>query len=124
MQIKQIASILDAKVLGGTDFMERDIEACCGSDLMSDVLAHSRRNSLLLTGLTNLQVIRTADVSELGGIVLVRGKKPTLDFILEAEQEGLPVLATDYSMFEACGLLYQHGLKGCIKQLEEKEAAQ
>jgi predicted transcriptional regulator len=77
---------------------------------MSDVLAFSRAGALLLTGLVNVQTIRTAYIAEIVAVVFVRGKKPDETVISAAREKGIPVLGTPYSMYEACGILYQHGL--------------
>jgi predicted transcriptional regulator len=111
MKLEEIRVILKAQRLW--DF-PNDIEVCsaCGSDLMSDVLALTKEHSLLLTGLTNSQVIRTAEVIDLSGIVFVRGKRPGNDVIQMAEKKGIPLLLTQYPMYEACGILFKHGVKG------------
>ena len=116
MDLKDVARLLAARVLTGGDLLNRQVETCCGSDLMSDVLAFSKRNTLLCTGLTNLQVVRTADVTELCAVVVVRGKQPSQEILDAAAENKLPVLATDYTMFEACGILYKAGVLGCSKK--------
>ncbi len=78
---------------------------------MSDVLAFSVPGSLLLTGLVNAQSVRTADVAEIKALVYVRGKKPTAEALQLAQEKGIPVLASDLTMYEACGRLYSRGLK-------------
>ena len=113
MTIADIITILDARVLCGDAMLDSEVKTACGSDLMSDVLAFTKHNTLLCTGLTNLQVIRTADMTDLSGIVLVRGKRVALNFLQEAESQGLPVLTTKHTMFEACGILWEKGLRGC-----------
>ncbi len=116
MDLSDVQKLLAAKVLSGSDLLHRQIESCCGSDLMSDVLAFTKRNTLLCTGLTNMQVVRTADMTELSALVFVRGKIPDTDIIEAAAENGLPVLATGYTMFEACGRLYRAGIPGCSKK--------
>jgi predicted transcriptional regulator len=86
------------------------IEFGCASDLMSDVLAFSRSGALLLTGLVNAQTIHTAFIAELRAIIFVRGKIPDEDVIELAMDKKIPLLGTPYSMFEACGRLYEKGL--------------
>ncbi|MCQ2373476.1 MAG: hypothetical protein MJ050_05300 [Phascolarctobacterium sp.] len=113
MLLQDIVRLLDADVLCGQDLLDRKIETCCGSDMMSDVLAFCKCNSLLCTGLTNIQVVRTADMTELSAIVFVRGKIPSDIIVAEATENNLPMLATEHTLFEACGILYQAGLKGC-----------
>lgn len=113
MLLRDIVTLLEADVLIGAELLDKKIETCCGSDMMSEVLAHSKPNTLLCTGLTNMQVIRTADMTELGAIVFVRGKVPSEDIVEAAQENGLPLLATKKTLFEACGHLYQAGLKEC-----------
>lgn len=112
MQLKQVQQILDAKVCACEDAMDVEIYAACGCDLMSDVLAFAEDNILLLTGLVNLQVIRTADMLDIKAITFVRGKKPTQDMIELAEEKGIVLLTTRSPLYPACGELYKAGLKG------------
>ena len=113
MKLKDIERILEAEVIAGIDLLEREISMACGSDLMSDVLSFAKPNSLLLTGLTNPQVVRTAEMADLQAICFVRGKKPDQDTIEMAETKDIPLLVTPIPMFESCGRLYQQGLPGC-----------
>lgn len=110
--LKRIQTILDADVLAGEEKLDMRILHACGSDLMSDVLAFTKENTLLLTGLTNFQVVRTADVSGLSAIVFVRGKVPREDVLEGANEIGVPILVTKHPMYTACGLLYKEGLLG------------
>jgi predicted transcriptional regulator len=107
MKLKDIERILGAETVTGNELLHEDIEMACGCDLMSDVLSFVKPNSLLLTGLTNPQVVRTAE------ICFVRGKKPDQETIEMAEAKDLPLLVTPIPMFESCGRLYQAGLPGC-----------
>ena len=116
MKLKDVVKLLSAQVLTGGELLDRQVETCCGSDLMSDVLAFTKRNTLLCTGLTNLQVVRTADVTELCAVVVVRGKRPCQEILDAAAENSLPILTTDCTMFEACGILYQAGVRGCSKK--------
>ena len=113
MNLEDARKILDAEVIVGTNLEEIEVEMGCGADLMSDVLAFGKKGSLLLSGLTNPQVIRTCDIAEIIGICFVRGKRPSEETITMARQQSLPLLATRVPMFESCGRLYYHGLKGC-----------
>ena len=113
MKLKDIVSVLEAEVIVGGDLLEREIRMACGSDLMSDVLSFAKSSSLLLTGLTNPQVVRTAEMADLQAICFVRGKKPEEETIEMAESKDIPLLVTPLPMFESCGQLYQHGLPGC-----------
>ena len=113
MELKDIQRILGAEVIAGTEQLLEDIKMACGSDLMSDVLAFAKSGSLLLTGLTNPQVVRTADIADLVAICFVRGKKPDQATIEMAESKNIPLLMTPLRMFESCGRLYREGLPGC-----------
>ncbi len=113
MNLRDVQRVLKAKILVGEEFMGRSVETCCGSDLMSDVLAFTKCNTLLCTGLTNMQVIRTAGITDLSGIIIVRGKVPVPDFLEFAREAQMPVLSTGLTLFEACGILYVAGLRGC-----------
>lgn len=107
-------NILNAEVITGHEILAQiEVLSACGSDLMSDVLAFTKEKTLLLTGLTNPQVIRTAEINDLVGILFVRGKKPPQETVNLAKMKGLPLLLTTYPLFETCGILYGAGLKGC-----------
>ncbi|UCC97037.1 MAG: hypothetical protein JSW66_14470 [Phycisphaerales bacterium] len=113
MKLKEIEKILGAEIITGAELREKNIEMACGSDLMSDVLSFMKSESLLLTGLTNLQVVRTAEMSDLAAVCFVRGKKPDREIIEMAESKNIPLMTTPLPMFESCGRLYQEGLSGC-----------
>jgi len=113
LKLSEVQKALNARIIEGQDKMDRQAESAFGADLMSDVLAFTRKKTLLLTGLTNVQVIRTADVSELSAIVFVRGKVPGAEIVEVAKECDIPLLLTDYTMFEACGILYKLGLPAC-----------
>ena len=102
---------MNAEVLTGEDLLDTEISSGFGCDLISDSLCFSRPDCLLLTGLTNIQIIRVADMVEARAIVFVRGKKPGKDIIRLAEEKKLPLLVTKLFLFEGCGLLYQRGLR-------------
>ena len=88
------------------------MSTACGSDMMSDVLAYVKEQAVLLSGLVNPQVVRTAEMMDMKCIVFVRGKRPDIDMINLAEQRDIVLLGTKLEMFTACGLLYKNGLKG------------
>ncbi|MDL2324222.1 hypothetical protein LJC61_03600 [Ruminococcaceae bacterium OttesenSCG-928-A16] len=111
MKIKEIAEVLNAEVLTATD-LEREVHTACGSDMMSDVLAYVKDQAVLVTGLNNPQVVRTASMMDMVCIVFVRGKKPDDSIIQLAQQLDIAILATDIPMFPACGILYAKGLRG------------
>lgn len=113
MKLSAISSILEAVVITGetqAELDEIDIHTACGSDLMSDVLAYVKDQGLLLTGLVNPQVVRTAEMMDIFAICFVRGKRPDDSMIQLAKSKGLPLLATEYPLFVACGKLYANGL--------------
>lgn len=112
MTLREIRDILGAEVLWGEDRLDTQVRSACGSDFMSDVLAYVKDQGLLLTGLVNPQVVRTADMMDMVCIVFVRGKRPSPEVLELAEQRGIAVLATQRTMFSACGILYQAGLRG------------
>lgn len=112
MNLAEIQKTLEADVLVGSDIEHVEIELVCAADLMSDVLALAKSGALLLTGLTNAQVIRTAEVADLRAICIVRGKKPDQETVRTAESQKLPLLVTRLPMFESCGRLHRKGLPG------------
>lgn len=111
MKVKDITRILKAEVLNEGD-MEAEVLTACGSDMMSDVLAFVKDQSVLLTGLMNPQVIRTAEMMDMHCVVFVRGKQSDNTVIALAKEKNITVLASPYRMFTACGLLYENGLRG------------
>ena len=115
MILEDIKRILEAEVIVGDDLLSKDIVMACGSDLMSDVLAFAKPGALLLTGLTNPQVVRTAEMSEVEAICFVRGKIPGEETIKLAELKTVPLLRTHLSMFASAGRLYEKGLPDCFE---------
>lgn len=111
MTLDEIRNILDAFMLTKDGDTDQDIDRSYCADLMSDVLAFSAPNSLLITGLTNAQVIRTAEVANMKAIVFVQGKRPDENTISLAEEKKIPLFTTSHSMFETCGRLYEKGLR-------------
>ncbi|MCK5257233.1 MAG: hypothetical protein KAQ81_14475 [Deltaproteobacteria bacterium] len=117
MTLGEMRDILDAESLVGDDCMNIEVRDAFAADLLSDVLAFATEGTLLITGITNPQVVRTAEMLELIGIVFVRGKKPDEEVIKLAQQKKVPLLSTRYIMFETCGRLYRGGLAGCVKRV-------
>ncbi|MEG1525338.1 MAG: DRTGG domain-containing protein [Clostridia bacterium] len=111
MKIRQIAALLDAMVLCGNQYLDEEVHAACGSDMMSDVLAYVKDQAVLLTGLVNPQVVRTAMMMDMRCVVFVRNKRPTPEMIELAEENHIAALVTESRMFEACGKLYAGGLR-------------
>ncbi len=114
MTVRDVKEILGAQVISGEEFLDREAQTGCGSDMMSDVLAFVKEQCVLLTGLCNLQVIRTAEMMDVVCIIFVRGKRPDEAMIELANEREIPLLCTGHRMFTACGLLYQNGLRGGI----------
>ncbi len=117
MKLSEVRRVLRAEVLSGEELLD-EVEAlsACGADLMSDVLAFTKERTLLCTGLTNPQVVRTAELIGLCGLVFVRGKRPPGEVVAMAAERHLPVLLTTYPLYETCGLLFAAGLPGCRGQ--------
>ena len=118
MILQKIKEILNAQVIIAPQEADMELKMACGCDLMSDVLAFAKEDSLLLTGLTNLQVVRTAEMANIKALIFVRGKEPDRETIALAMAKNIPLLLTDLPMYEACGRLYQAGLRGC-SEVEE-----
>ena len=110
MRLKEIKKRLQLQtIIEGNEKLE--ISRGCGSDLMSDVLAFCREKTLLLTGLTNPQVVRTAEMTGIKVIIFVRGKKPQTETVTLAQEKEIALYYSQKSLFESCGLLYAGGLK-------------
>jgi predicted transcriptional regulator len=117
MRLREVADLLGCEVVTGEEQLDRlTIEACFAADLMSDVLAFSRAGALLVTGLASLQSAHTADVADLAGVLYVSGKRPAASVVEMASENGLPLLSTKHSMFEACGRLFQAGLGSAVRR--------
>lgn len=110
MTVQEIAEVLSAKFLCGSEYASRQVRSAFASDMMSDVLAFVQEDTLLLTGLINSQAVRTAEMLDLPCVVFVRGKNPHVDGIDRARAIGLPALSTQLTMYEACGRLLAAGL--------------
>lgn len=115
MQVKDIKSILKAEVISiEKSLLNKDVVSACGSDLMSDVLSFIKPGSLLLTGLTNAQVVRTAEMADIPVVCFVRGKQPLEETIRLAKEKKIALLTTRHTMYESCGMLYANSLPPCI----------
>lgn len=113
MKLRDIVQIVEGTMLTRNSDLDMEIYQACGADLMSDVLSFAKARALLLTGLTNPQVVRTAEMADIIAIIFVRGKLPPRETIALAEEKGIPLIAAKYTMFEMCGRLYQAGLASC-----------
>ncbi len=113
MRVREVISALNTLVLTSHHNSEFEMEWACATDLMSEVLYYSRENSLLITGLTKRQAIRTADIADIGVVVFTRGKEPDTETLKLADDKKITLLITPYSMFTACGVLYSLGMRCC-----------
>lgn len=112
MKISEIKDLLDAEFVCGEENASQEVYSACGSDMMSDVLAYVKDQAVLLTGLVNAQVVRTAEMMDMVCIVFVRSKKPTAEMIELAKESNIVLMVTQKRMYEACGKLYKCGLDG------------
>jgi len=110
MNVKELVEIVEGNVLNPQVSLKNELKGGCGADLMSDVLASVKPDAVLLTGLCNVQVVRTAQMADVRAIVFVRGKTPPSDTIELATREGIPLITSPFGMFELCGRLYRAGL--------------
>ena len=111
MTVAEAVKLLEGQFFCGEDKADLEVGSACGADLMSDVMAFVKDRVLLLTGLVNPQVIRTAELLDIHAIIFVRGKAPSRDMIEMAEESDIILSGTKLPMFLACGKLYEAGLK-------------
>ncbi len=116
MKLSDIRRLLDCDVICGEELLDTDVDLCFAADMMSDVLAFSRSGALLVTGLTSLQSIHTADIADLKAILFVHDKRPGEPVVNVARHKNIPLLTTPRFMFEACGLLFDHGLRAAGRE--------
>ena len=112
MTIREMQEVLDAKFLYGQELADLDVQFVFSADMMSDVLAYCGQCSVLITGLCNPQVVRTAEMLDICCIIFVRGKMPDEHMLALAKGKSIAVLATEHFMFTTCGILYENGLRG------------
>ena len=115
LRLAEIRDLLDCEVVCGGHRLDEVVTECFAADLMSDVLAFSKPHALLITGLSGIQSVHTADVAELAGIVFVHRKRPPQQVLDLARERNLPVLSTPLHMFDACAALAARGLRGGSK---------
>jgi predicted transcriptional regulator len=113
LRLREIVEIVAGTLLTRDPNLDMDITCAAGADLMSDVLAFAKPGALLLTGLVNPQVVRTAEMAEIVAIVFVRGKVPAADTIALAQEKGVPLISSPHTLFEMCGRLYESGMGSC-----------
>ena len=111
MKISEIAKILDAQILVSNSHLESRIKYGFASDLMSDVLTLDEEEIVLITGLCNIQTIRTAEMANINCLLFVRNKQATKEMIELAEENGIVILQCEYSLFRPVGILYKNGLR-------------
>jgi predicted transcriptional regulator len=119
MKLSEIKGLLKASVIVGDEKLDITVRAGAGSDLMSDLLRGPKDGVVVLTGLNNLQVVRTSIVSGVAAVVLVRGKQPEQETIALAREHELPLLSTPFTMYTACGRLFRAGLRGVEQKTRE-----
>jgi len=112
IKLQDVKEILKAEVVFGEHKLDMDLQAAAGSDLMSDLLTGPTAGVLLLSGLNNLQVIRTSVIAGVAALVIVRGKRPDQEMVAQARNHDLPILSTPFTMFTACGRLFSRGIRG------------
>ena len=112
MKISEVVDILEADLYCGEDILDLEVQSACGADLMSDVLAFVKDKPVLITGLTNPQVVRTADMMDIKCIVFVRGKTPDTGLIELGNSKGIAIVSTKFGMYSSCGRLYAAGIPG------------
>lgn len=120
LTIQQVCKLLDGTILCGEQNISKLVSSACGCDLMSDALAYTKPGSVLLTGLTNSQVVRTAEMLDLKVIVFVRSKRPEEQTVNMAKSMGLTLILSPLSLYDSCGLLYNAGLPGCLQNMYTK----
>ena len=110
VQLRAVAGLLECEVICGQERLDTEVASCFAADLMSDVLAFSAPDTLLITGLTNGQSVHSADVADCRGIVFVSGKHPSPEALELAKERAMPLLSTRHSMFDSCGILFAGGV--------------
>lgn len=113
MILREILKIIEGKTITKNVDLDLEVSMGCGSDLMSDVLAFTHEGTVLMSGLTNPQVVRTAEIAGIKTIIFVRGKYPPQKTIDLAKEKGIPLLASKYTLFETCGRIFAAGLPSC-----------
>lgn len=112
LYLSDIKELLRAEVFSGEDKLDMPVKAGTASDLMSDMLTGQNSGVVMLTGLCNVQAIRTSIIADVAAVILVRGKRPTQEIIAQAREHGLPLMSTPFTMFTSCGRLFSKGLRG------------
>jgi predicted transcriptional regulator len=117
VKLREIIDLLQAQVLAGQGLLDTiEVDHCFSADLMSDVLGRTHANGVLVTGITNPQAVRTADIADIKAVCVVRGKMPEPDTVALAKEKDIPLFVTKMTMFEACGILYMKGLRAVAER--------
>jgi len=123
MNVRELVQLINGKLYNSSADLDREIKGGCGADLMSDVLASIQPEAVLLTGLCNPQVVRTAVMADVAAIILVRGKTPPPETINLAEEEGIALISSPFGMFELCGRLYAAGLASLERPVDGSDCS-
>ncbi len=121
MNIQELARLVNGNFLANNGDLTREVKGAFAADLMSDVLASIQPEAVLITGLCNPQVIRTAHMADVAAIVLVRGKTPPEETVSLANSEGIPFISTPFGMYEVSGRLYRAGIRSLENQVNAKD---
>ncbi len=111
MKLFQVQEILEAEVLCGNDLLYKDVRSCFACDLISEMLLYVTPDTLVITSLTNIHIIHTAQVMDAVGVVFVGGKKPDISVIANSKTNDIPLFTTKHPTFECCGRLFGNNLK-------------
>ena len=121
MKISEIRELLGAEVLAGESLLDGEVASACCSDMMSDVLAYVKDQGVLITGLVNSQVIRTANMMDMLCVVFVRAKMPSDEMVELAKECGIVMMRSERRAYEACGILWQAGLSSQLSEKSEDD---
>ena len=119
MTLAEVRDILNAELLTGDVNLSQSVKSACASDMMSDVLAFTEADALIITGLANQQTIRTVEIADAIAVVFVRGKRPDKGVVDLARLKNIPLMTTEYCMHDACGLLFSKGLCGVTEKVRK-----
>jgi predicted transcriptional regulator len=121
MTLAEVKEILKAELLTDDENdLSLQVRSACASDMMSDVLAFTEPEALVITGLTSQQTLRTVEIADAVAVVFVRGKRPAADIIATANEKKIPLMTTEFCMHDACGLLFMKGLCGVTEQVRKR----
>lgn len=120
MILAEVKEILKAELLTDDENdLSLQVRSACASDMMSDVLAFTEPEALVITGLVSQQTLRTVEIADAVAVVFVRGKRPAADIIATANEKKISLMSTEFCMHDACGLLFMKGLGGVTEQVRK-----